>query len=390
MVNVQTLRIIFGHWHITTTLLEGFLDPNRQRRIPLRKLWLESCSLMDIRMTSGTLEGLESIRFRRLRAEYTRDLGLPMNFPEYRLARGGQPFDLHDGAGGWLGTTVHFSENGAPPRRPMSSVAEINAKALEYDKSIWDDIPQIRQFLNQNPIPILSSTGTVPKIPMHHLLSMASSTLTKLTLDWILWRPYALEDYDQLASETMEELSKMRFPLLRAFQLRNAVVPMTRLPPDVYLLESTFLDFLEAHPKLQCLAWPLDRFYSHVRPSQDTLNRSRALVAHLGNMLTDLRIDSYYNNDGETLTDEGTGGSSKFNERTRRRRFISEFAPHMTKVEQVKLEGGIPRDEKREILRALHHSPLKKIVMVYDPVHSISSPSTTNFHSLDWCFVPHR
>ncbi|KAH7127102.1 hypothetical protein B0J11DRAFT_486122 [Dendryphion nanum] len=366
MVNVQTLRIIFGHWKITRTLLEGFLDPNRQRRIPLRKLWLESCSLMEIRMTSGTLEGLESIRFRRLRAEYaTRDMAqVSMRFPEYRLERGGHPFHLHDGAGGWVGSTVHFSDEGAPPRRPIIPVAEMNGKSLQYDKSIWDDMPQIRQFLNQNPIPILSSTGTVPRIPMQHFLSISARTLTKLNLDWILWRPYGSEDSDRLALETMHELSKMRFPNLRAFQVRNAVVAMTRLPPDVYLLESTFLNFLEAHPKIQCLAWPLDRFYSHTKPSQDVLSRSRALVAHLGMVLTDLRLDSYYNNNGETFTDDALGGSSRAHERARRRRFIAEFAPHMTKIEQLKLEGGIPRDEKREIIRALHFCPLKKIVMI--------------------------
>lgn len=36
----------------------------------------------------------------------------------------------------------------------------------------------------------------------------------------------------------------------------------------------------------------------------------------------------------------------------------------MTKVESIKIEGGLPRDERREIVRALHACPLKKIVMI--------------------------
>ena len=43
MVNVHTLRIIYGHWKFTNALLAGFLDEARPRRAPLRKLWLESC-----------------------------------------------------------------------------------------------------------------------------------------------------------------------------------------------------------------------------------------------------------------------------------------------------------------------------------------------------------
>ncbi|KAJ4374230.1 hypothetical protein N0V83_002971 [Neocucurbitaria cava] len=101
----------------------------------------------------------------------------------------------------------------------------------------------------------------------------------------------------------------------------------------------------------------------HVKPSIDVQNRSRKLVAHLAMMLTDLRIDTQYTEHGEPLTDESRT-TEETQERDRRRRFIAEFAPHLRKVEQIKLEGGIPRDEKREILRALHWCPLKKVVMI--------------------------
>lgn len=36
----------------------------------------------------------------------------------------------------------------------------------------------------------------------------------------------------------------------------------------------------------------------------------------------------------------------------------------MKKLESIKVEGGMPRDERREVVRALHGNPLKKIVMI--------------------------
>lgn len=36
----------------------------------------------------------------------------------------------------------------------------------------------------------------------------------------------------------------------------------------------------------------------------------------------------------------------------------------MTKLNSIKIEGGMPRDERREVVRALHACPLEKIVMI--------------------------
>jgi hypothetical protein len=80
-------------------------------------------------------------------------------------------------------------------------------------------------------------------------------------------------------------------------------------------------------------------------------------------MLIDLRIDAAFVGMGEPLTDlSDTLAASQ--ERIRRRRFIAEFAPHMRRIVRMKAEGGIPRDEKRELLRALHYCPLNKIVLI--------------------------
>lgn len=386
LVNVHTLRIIYGHWNLTRALLGGFLDPARPCRIPLRKLWLESCSMLGIGMgllSAQYATGLESIRIRRLRAESLSHIERSqMHFLEYRLSRGGHPWQLHNAAGGWLWSTVEFSKENFPDRWPQIRPEQLKAKADEFDAHIWEDLADVQQFVDANKI-----GGVIPQFspgdPLMWLLAKSSSTLTSLNLDWILWRQGEKDD-DFYAFNIMQELAQLRFPNLRAFQMRNAVVPQTKLPDDVFLLEDTFLDFLEAHTKIQCLSWPLDRFYSHTKPSPELQSRTRRLVAHLGNVLVDLRLDSYYSGNGETFTDESREIHEQ-QERVRRRRFISEFAPWMSKVEQVKLEGGIPRDEKKEILRALHSAPLKKIVLigVTFPIGNTWGPRGDELKALD-------
>jgi hypothetical protein len=373
LVNVHTLRIIYGHKNITSSLLEGFLSPNRPRCRPLRRLWLESCSLSGARIDWGALPtGLESIRIRRLRAEVIskgNNGKRLMQFPEFRISRWGHSFWLHDGAGGFFWTAVQFGLPDAAlqhRRIPQASPEQIDEKANEFDAGIWEGLPEVTEYLNEslaeNQLFSQTQEATVPEFPLLHLLRW-SPNITKLNLDWVIWRPKKSED-DESASTFLQELSRMRFLHLRAFQIRNAVVEMTRLPSDIYLLESTFLDFLEAHPKITCLAFPLDKFYSHKRPSQDVVIRSRKLIAHFATVLVDLRLDSCYNNNGDPVTDEEITDLCKEQERIRRRRFINEFAPYLTRIEHIKLEGGIPRDEKREILRALRLCPLKRIVMI--------------------------
>ena len=50
--------------------------------------------------------------------------------------------------------------------------------------------------------------------------------------------------------------------------------------------------------------------------------------------------------------------------RVQRRRFISQSAPEMRTLQSIKVEGGVPRDEKREVARALSHCPLTKLVFI--------------------------
>ncbi|OAG06760.1 uncharacterized protein CC84DRAFT_1215790 [Paraphaeosphaeria sporulosa] len=373
LTNVHTLRIVYGHYNLTRILLAAFLDKRRPQRVPLRKLWVESSCLSGFETNYNDLlspeyaTGLESVRIRRLRVELETPSERSKAQFEYRLARGGRSLAMHNAAGGFLHTTVDI--HAFPARLPATVVlptpAELRAKADAYDTLIWDrlnfDGPEIQHFVdsNQFPCPNLKSG---PSNSMMNIIGKSWSTLTSLNLDWILWRQHGSTDDTQAISD-LRQLSQLRFPNLRSFQLRNAVVDETGLPDGVFLLEDMFLTFMEVHTKIQCLAWPLDRVYSHVKPSSDVLIRARAVVAHLRNVLVELRLDSFYSGNGEMNTDEGREPHER-EERVRRRRFISEFAAHMRKIEQLKLEGGIPRDEKRELVRALHQCQLKKLVLI--------------------------
>jgi hypothetical protein len=92
--------------------------------------------------------------------------------------------------------------------------------------------PEIQPFVdsNQFPYPNLKSG---PSNPMMNIIGKSWSTLTSLNLDWILWRQHGSND-DTQAINDLQQLSQLRFPNLRSFQLRNAVVPEAGLPEGVY------------------------------------------------------------------------------------------------------------------------------------------------------------
>ncbi|KAF7196810.1 hypothetical protein HII31_01728 [Pseudocercospora fuligena] len=228
------------------------------------------------------------------------------------------------------------------------------------------------------------------------MLYNASTTLTSLNLDWVLTTPqtHCSKSLANWCSFYLD-LFNCRFPHLRAFQFRNCVTPDNIMPPGLYLLDhSNILEsipemllrqngtsdddlvasldlaglaFMEAHQNLQCLAWPMDHLFSHRGVSADISERVDAVIENLGRTLIDLRIDTVFRNYGEPATEEDE--CYDYGPRTRRRHFITRFAARMQKVQSIKIEGGMPRDERREIIRALRASPLQKIVMI-----GISSP----------------
>ncbi|KAH3912261.1 hypothetical protein HBH56_123860 [Parastagonospora nodorum] len=368
LVNVHTLRIVHGHMNLASLLVAGFLDQNRTRQVSLRKLWLENCCLSANLMrslSSHRLTGLESLRIRRVDASSLLSSPKDLRFLEFRPTRGGMYYQMHDGSGNWAPTTVQFSGIGMSEEFHRFSDAELMAQAKAYDDTVWQELSQIEQFVAAQQELLLSdqsSSASAALVPMRWLLEMSAPTLTSLNLDWVLWRRDESDVNDDSAA-MLKSLATLRFPHLRAFQFRNAVLQQTMLPGDVFLFEDTFLEFMEYHQKLQCLAWPMDKFYSHLRPSIELRARTGRLIAHLANMLIDLRVDAQYEGHGEAMTD-GSHTLDEMHDCFRRRRFIAEFVPHMRRIESIKIEGGVPRDEKREVLRALHWCPLKKIVMI--------------------------
>ncbi|KXS96284.1 hypothetical protein AC578_3871 [Pseudocercospora eumusae] len=223
------------------------------------------------------------------------------------------------------------------------------------------------------------------------MLHNASATLTSLNLDWVLTTPqkHCSKSLANWCSFYLD-LFKCRFPHLRAFQFRNFATPDNIMPPGIYLLDHANiledipemslrqngasddnliasldlagLAFMEAHQDLQCLAWPMGHFFSHRGVSADISERVDAVIENLGRTLIDLRIDTVFRNYGEPATEEDD--CPDYGARTRRRLFITNFAVKMQKLESIKIEGGMPRDERRETIRALHASPLQKIVMI--------------------------
>ncbi|KAK3700328.1 hypothetical protein LTR37_016032 [Vermiconidia calcicola] len=216
------------------------------------------------------------------------------------------------------------------------------------------------------------------------LLRHASSTLTSVCLDWILADPDRETSVSEAYIDWVEMFDSffgLRFPHLKALQFRNAVVRETLQPSGLFLLDEaqisceredgreswtaprlTCLEFMEAHSELRCLAWPMDAFFSQKPLPTDIDSRVGAVSDNLGRTLEDLRVDTLYGSAGEPHSEDF--GCQDPGARERRRRFISDFAAKMTKVESIKIEGGVPRDERREVIRALHACPLNKIVMI--------------------------
>ena len=108
LTNLHTLRIIFGHWNITKGLLAAILNKSRISNKPLRRLWLESCSITGFTaqtLSAFNLDGLESLRIRRLQL-----LSFGGKPPKQHVyARGRSSQALQDGKGGLYNTTTEQS-----------------------------------------------------------------------------------------------------------------------------------------------------------------------------------------------------------------------------------------------------------------------------------------
>lgn len=424
--NVHTLRIIFGHWNLTRGLLIGLLGKSNGSTI--RHLWLENCSLAGISqrlLQSFDLAGLESLRLRRLpllanagrhdsQEVYTRG-----PFPDWRSDRA---FEIRqDGRGGAIKTSTELfrhqealirnliiaHNSRAEESQVKADIAaarkqfELSFKeAHDFDEEIYSKLPDVgglissiqqelsdeersatdsvKQLLDRNH-PDFALSDTDPFPTFMHILEHSTISLVSLNLDWVLFRrtDQRASSESRASLESMfKRMFKLHFPHLRAFQFRNAVIAEAELPQDVYLLDACgsssvssydrdmCVSWLESHPRLRSLAWPADRFF---RPTKNTTpelqTRINSIISKMARTLEDLRVDTVYSRSGEFKTDD-SDDPVDLNRRQSRRRFISEFATRMQSLDCLKMEGGIPRDEKRETIRALRQSPLQRIVMI--------------------------
>lgn len=193
----------------------------------------------------------------------------------------------------------------------------------------YELLTEIRAYRATQREVVPSATATIK------MLRSAGATLTSLTLDWILSAPQSLLTTPD-RSVTMSWIDmyhcllQCRFPQLRAFQFRNCVVGDTLLPREFFLLDHSYrmmsnaggfhlvrngydaypssapmagLEFMEAHPKLQCLAWPMDHIFAPGELSPDIAARVEAVIENLGRNLVDLRVDSLYHGAGETMSE---------------------------------------------------------------------------------------
>ena len=399
-------------------------------------------------------DGLQSVRLRRLPLRPDESKAADFSSYERVTSRGGDVVDnQQDGVGGVYSTTFnpvraelsagqqhldwvsaqHNSSTAADDSMKLGVVSPLSVlfqEATLYDRRIWEALEssgtltaEDAQFITVAEIPrnILRSEAAYrgamldpvglddaplawqraqrEQLPSATvavaLCNSASSTLRSLTLDWLLTEPrlggwQGPSTYERWIN-MFQELFSLRFPHLRAFQLRNAVVPSTQLPDGLYLLDqagsvmrtydsgdteiqlgtvvfeqidTACLAFMEAHSHLQCLAWPMNHFFSERSTSatSDIASRVSAVIDNLGRTLVDLRVDFNYVGNGESQSENRD--CRDLGARARRRRFIEEFASKMTKLTSIKIEGGVPRDERRETIRALHACPLEKVVMI--------------------------
>ena len=334
MTNVHTLRFVLGHQNVVEEILRGYFGNQRSEPSHIRRLWIESSKIPDLGGLSFRGGRLESIRFRRTW------LGQPVPNDErlfFSLARRTTTMVK-------TGTYQHTMPTSIVLGRPHGeSEEECYQTEDAIYKNFTDEVPPCKDpecflpTLHHSRDILSSDTMTV----------LSGSMLTSLVLDWTMAH-----------SALVKTIADLNFPKLRAFQVRNAVVQDSELPPEIglYLFGPIWLAFLERHPLLQCIAWPMQHFL----PDDRVLTpRERAILFCVCRKLTELRIDSPIVHPGSREDDFASSYSL-----TRLQDFVKTVAPLLTSLESIKLEGSIPYSIKHSLLQALHASPLRKVVVI--------------------------
>jgi hypothetical protein len=369
MTHVHTVQIVFGHSTLTTGLIRGFFNPARQYRVPVQRLWVETTCLEGIKTTTEDLfqdagglsfAGLRSCRFRRLRYIAEEEINHLSDDRDRRriLGRGCPKAPLRI-----RGQTINTSSE---------SFMEHSKLAPNPQQDVWDEevhlvYPKLEGFVQDHApewswINLETSIQIYPYQSLESFLSTvfqsSADSLASLNLDWMI----GMDGHFNTLWSTLPT-----FPHLKALQLRNLLTRETRIyNEEVFLMQPgrTFFDFLLRHPLIQCLSWPVEHFFAG---DQNAMIREhdhvRALTSHIGRRLRTLRVDHFLAYGGEVDTDYAVTHGTKARRRSRYR-FVEHFAAHMEAVDLIKIEGGIPKDETREILRALRRCPVEKVVII--------------------------
>ena len=351
LTNVHTLRIVLGHHNIVYGLILGFFCKDRPRKCPVRRLWLESSCLDGIELDQLDSKGLESFRYRRAAtlheaARRDRRYSMTRRNPESALT------DIYS-----VRTTLVKSAD------PASTFF---ADASTWDDEIYQAFPETSTVLAHEQGTVYSVANSLPRQlcvdsrePLKvigRLLLDSGETLTSVTLDWLLGLGVDHEELSSIFSH---------LPNLHAIQFRNNLFDGeggARRATESCLFSDPWLTTLARTNNIQCLAWRADSFLPCHYTSTLLPDVTRQLIVRLGHTLKSLRIDSDSIHPGEPITELNNRGLTA---QTRQRRlFLEHVAPEMMALEVIKIEGRIPYDERYELMRALKHCPLRKVVII--------------------------
>lgn len=216
------------------------------------------------------LHGLESMRLRRL--QLLPHCGRPPAQQVY--TRGGTLDVLQDGQGGVYNTNtasytyqedLYISLTVPNRRTGVENWEKLFKDANTFDDMIYDHVsdassihlPHYRNVVGDHRALVHShAENRIPHRPLRpndeieslpavlSIMKASATTLTSLNLDWLLIRgSHAFDSPFHVAKafDAFAKIFSLRFPCLRAFQLRNCVVEECKLPPGLFLLDDCFM-----------------------------------------------------------------------------------------------------------------------------------------------------
>lgn len=125
-----------------------------------------------------------------------------------------------------------------------------------YRNDLWDHQDRVKYHIqkmydiHEDDLPAVLAETKTGSLPAALAIFEAASSLTSLNLDWIIIRQSTDNVFgyrNQQVAAAFNDIFRLRFPHLRAFQLRNAVVDECQLPKGLYLLDECSME----HPGIE-------------------------------------------------------------------------------------------------------------------------------------------